>query len=100
MPWKETKRVGAEKVLSVVFESNMKQNCCDNVIDVVSNSIGILCHELSNYELEGADYILKIKVKNDISLLDTSKIDYLYKLGYETAKENIKKIKEAIFKNK
>ena len=53
----------------------------------------ILCHELSNYELEGADYLLKIKTK-DISLLDMEKIDELYELGYKIAKNNINKILE------
>ena len=76
----------------------MKENYCKNIIDVVSSSIGILCHELSNYELQGADYLLKIKTKEKIGLLDTTKIDYLYQLGYKTAKSNIREIKN-IMKN-
>ena len=62
----------------------------------MSSSIGILCHELSNYELEGADFSLEIKPKGKIGLLDTTKIDYLYQLGYKTAKNKIGEIKKVL----
>lgn len=96
IPWKVTKINGADKVISIIFEKeiNHKKNK-ENVIDVVSKSIDILSHELSNYELAGADYLLKIKTEN-IGLLDISKIDYLYKLGYKTVKHEINKIKQMI----
>jgi len=96
VPWKELKKFGAKKAINIVFEGELKENCCKNIIDVVSGSIGILCHELSNYELEGADYLLKIKTKEKIGLLDTSKIEYLYELGYETARKNMGEIKKII----
>jgi len=96
VPWKELKKFGAENVINIVFEGELKHDCCKNIIDVVSGSIGLLCHELSNYELEGADYLLKIKTKEKIGLLDVSKIDYLYELGYETAKNNMREIKRII----
>ena len=96
MPWKELKKFGVKKVINIVFEGELKENCCKNIIDVVSGAIGILCHELSNYELEGADYLLKIRTNGKIGLLGTSRIDYLYQLGYETAKKNIKQIKKVI----
>lgn len=47
--------------------------------------------ELSNYELEGADYLLKVTTVNT-SLLDTSKMDYFYQRGYEETKKRIKEI--------
>ena len=92
VPWKIAKQMGADKGISVIFENNIKQKCCSNIIDVVSNSIGILCHELSDYELMGADYLLKIKTP-EVSLLDVSKIENLYQLGYVQTKEKIKEIK-------
>lgn len=93
IPWKVTKISGADKVISIVFEKdiNISKNNT-NIIDVVSRSIDLLSYELSTYELAGADYLLKIKTKN-INLLDISKIDYLYNIGYETAKKQIKNIK-------
>lgn len=95
IPWKETKKMGADKVISVVFNEDGKTKCCDNIVDVISNSIGILCHELSNYEINGADYLLKINTPK-ISLLDTSKIKILYKLGYNQTKNKINEIKRII----
>lgn len=97
IPWKFVKDMGADKVVSIVFENNIRNNCCSNIIDVVSNSIGILCHELSNYELEGADFLIKIKT-SDISLLDTKKIEELYQFGYVQTKEKIKEIRKLITK--
>lgn len=97
VPWKELKENGADKVISIVFENEIKKKKEVNVIDVVTKSIDILCHELSNYELEGTDYLIKIKTK-DIHLLDKKKIDYLYNLGYIETKGKIKEIKEKILK--
>ena len=91
VPWKEFKLVGADKVISVVFEENLKEDDYVNIIEVVCSAIGILSHELSNYELAGADELIKIKSEH-ISLLDSSKIDYLYNLGYEKAKRFIKSL--------
>lgn len=91
VPWKETKLMGADKVISVVFEEELKQDDYINIIEVIEKSIGILSHELSNYELEGADNLIKIKTKHT-SLLDTSKIDYLYRLGYKIANKELDKI--------
>lgn len=97
VPWKETRINGADKVISVVFEKNIKYKKNKNIIDVVSSSIDILSHELSNYELAGAQYLLKIKTE-DVALLDFSKIKYLYDIGYETTKNEIKKIENEIKK--
>ena len=90
VPWKETKLMGADKVISVVFEEELKEDDYINIIEVIESAIGILSHELSNYELIGADKLIKIKTKH-MSLLDSSNIDYLYKLGYKKGKEELKK---------
>lgn len=86
VPWKETKLMGADKVISVVFEEQIKEDDYINIIEVIMSSISILSHELSNYELAGADHLLKIRTKH-MSLLDDSQIDTLYHLGYDKAKE-------------
>lgn len=92
IPWKETKISGADKVISVIFEKEKKERDYNNVIDVISNSLDILSHELSTYELAGADYLLNIKTK-DVQLLDINKIDYLYNMGYKITKNKINEIK-------
>lgn len=95
IPWKGILKMGADKVISVVFEKDLLEKSCNNIIDVVDNSINILKHELANYELLGADYLIKIKTKN-IGLLDINKIDELYNLGYKITKNQITKIKKII----
>lgn len=91
VPWKELKKNGVDKVISIIFENEIKKKKEINIIDVVSKSIDIMTYELSTYELEGADYLIKIKTK-DIHLLDKNKLEYLYNLGYINTKEKIKKI--------
>lgn len=96
VPWKITKYFGANKVISIIFEKEIEnKKCKNNIIDVVSKALDIQSFELSGYELLGADYLIKIKTKN-IELLDVKKIDYLYNLGYEIAKEKIKEIKNTL----
>ena len=91
IPWRETKINGADKVISIIFEKEIETKKDKNIIDVVMNAIEILSHELSNYELAGTDYSIKIKTK-DVQLLDINKIDYLYQEGYQKTKKEIKKI--------
>lgn len=92
IPWKETKQLGADKVISIIFKDKINKDCCRNLIEVAGRAIEILCHELSTYELNGADYLLEIKSEN-VSLLDTSKIQELYDLGYEITKNKMREIK-------
>lgn len=95
VPWKELKECGAQKVISIIFQNEIKEKNEINMFDVISGSIELLCRELSNYELNGADYLLKIKTKN-IQLLDKTKLNYLYNLGYIETKKKIREIKELI----
>lgn len=90
LPWKEAKVNGADKVFCVNFQNEKTGKENKNIIDVISGSIDILRHELSNYEVIGADYLLTLKTK-DVSLLDCKKIDELYELGYEETKKFIRK---------
>ena len=89
-PWRELKKCGAEKVICITFSEKSKNVCKKNIFDIVENSIKILNHELANYELEGVDFIIKIKTM-PVKLLEIEKFDYLYELGYEYAKKFIEK---------
>lgn len=91
VPWKELKILGAERILNIIFQNENDINCCDNIIEVASRSMELLSRELSNYEMEGADMTIKIESKK-IGLLDMSKIDELYGLGYQTVKEKIRNL--------
>ena len=57
------KDIGANEVIGICFETIHKKECCKNIIEVASTSIGLLCRELGNYEMEGSDYTIKIKSK-------------------------------------
>ena len=92
IPWKGLKQIGADRVINVVFDKKISKKCCSNFIEVINNSIDIMSKELLNYELIGGDYSIKIATE-DIGLLDMKQIDYLYNLGYETAKKQIRKFK-------
>ena len=88
-PWKVLNQMGADEIFNIIFENNISKNCCNNIVDIIHTSIDILCHELSTYELYGATNIIKINSSN-ISLLDYSKIDFLYELGYKSTKKMLK----------
>lgn len=97
IPWKELKDIGAKKIISVAFSEDKKTKKNINVIDCVTRSMGIMMHELYNYEIEGIEYLLNIKT-GDIGLLETDKIEELYNIGYEVTKREISKIKEYLKK--
>ena len=91
VPWREVKFLGADNVISVVFENEIDNSCCKNLVDVAFRSFELMGKELSKYELNGADYLIKIKSKK-VSLLDMRKIDEFYNLGYQETKKILNKI--------
>lgn len=94
-PWKGLKEIGADKVIGVIFEKQIKEKNTINIIDVIENSLNIMGHELSNYELDGIDGIISIKTDN-VGLLQVEKIDELYEEGYLQAKKQMKRTKTKI----
>ena len=95
LPWKETKKAGANKVLSIVFEDKEPKKCCNNIFEIINKSFSLLCKELARYELDGTDYLLKIKT-NRVGLLEKSKMQELYEEGYIQTK---KMLQNNILKN-
>ena len=92
VPWREVKFLGADKVISVIFESEVDKSCCKNLIDVAFRSFELMSKELSKYELDGMDYSIKIKSEK-VSLLDMGKIDEFYEMGYEETRRFLKENK-------
>ena len=93
LPWKELKNSGADKIISVVFEEEKRPKKKVNILDCITGTMGIMMHELYNYEIEGIEYLLKINTK-DVWLLEIEKMEELYNLGYRTAKKEMDKIKK------
>jgi len=96
-PWKELKYIGTEKIISIAFEEEKKPQKKVNILECITGSMGIMMHELYNYEVEGIDYLLKIRTK-DIGLLEVERTEELYNIGYKTAKREMNKIKEYLKK--
>lgn len=90
IPWKEIKNMGIDKVMCITFEEEKKIKKI-KIIDAIPGAINLMGRELSNYELVGTDYVLKIKTK-EVSLLDSTEINYLYRQGYYQTKKFLKKI--------
>ena len=95
-PWKELKELGADKIISIVFEKEEKTKKDVNMIDCIIKPMEIQSHELYNYEVDGLEYILKIKT-DLTSLLEIEKIDELYKEGYKQTKRKMGKIKSYLY---
>ena len=93
LPWKELKSMGADKIISVAFEEEKRPKKKVNILDCITGSMGIMMHELYNYEIVGIEYLLKINTK-DVWLLEIEKMEELYNLGYKTAKKEMNKIKK------
>ncbi len=94
-PWEVLKIEGADKTICVTFKDTTKKSCCKNLINVIDCSIGYLNSELKDYELIGSGETIEIKT-SDISLLEYSKVDELYQIGYKTANEFCKKNKNLL----
>lgn len=90
LPWRETKKAGADKVLSIVFVDKDKKRC-DNIYDVLNKSFSILCSELADYEWDGTDYLLKLYMPK-VGLLAEGRQEELYELGYKQTKDKISDI--------
>lgn len=93
LPWKGLKEIGADEVFGISFNTIFKEkNCCKNIIDVAARSMELQGRELAIYEKTGIDNSITINLKK-VSLLDSSKIDMLYRKGYEETKKQLKLIR-------
>lgn len=94
LPWKGLKEIGANEVFGISFNTIYgKKDCCQNIIDVAARAMELQGRELAMYEKAGIDYLITINLKK-VSLLDSSKIEVLYKMGYEETKRQLKAIKK------
>lgn len=91
VPWRELKRIGANKVISVIFKGKEEKNCSKNIASVIECSIDYMKEELFSYEMSGTDSIIEIYT-GKINILDTTRMEELYELGYKETKRQIKNI--------
>lgn len=88
------KKLGAEKVISINFDADVIDEH-SNIMDIAMKTIDIMGNRISEKGLKDSDLILTIP-SDKTGLLDIDKIDQCYKLGYETATNNIDKILKLI----
>lgn len=93
-PALELKKQGANKVISVIFDSDTvtKES---NIMDIVMKMVDIMGSKVSEESLNESDYILTIP-SDGTGLLETAKIDYCYKSGYNTVIKSIDGIKSIL----
>lgn len=94
VPTIEVKRLGAEKIISINFDADEIDEE-SNIMDIVMKTLDIMGNKISEKCLENSDLILTVP-SDKTGLLDIEKIEKCYKLGYQTAVENMDKILKLI----
>lgn len=99
LPWKPLKRIGAEEIVGISFDTiYCHKDCCQDIIEVASRAMELQSRELANYEKDGINQIITIPLKK-VGLLDASKSEELYKVGYEYTKKQLNKNGKPIVRN-
>ena len=91
VPVEEVKKQGADKVIAVKFDGD-EINEKSSMIDIVMKTIDIMGNKIIEEELENSDFVLNIHTEK-VGLFEVSKMEECYIRGYETALENMNKIK-------
>jgi len=94
IPARELKRIGADKVISIKFDSE-RVDTKSNVMDILMKIIDIMGNKISEESLEESDIVITIP-SDGIGLLEVDQAEFCYKSGYETVIKNIDKIKRIL----
>lgn len=92
VPTMPVRNLGANKVISINFEADSIDEQ-SNVMDIVMKTIDIMGNRISERGLKNSDLTLTVP-SDKTGLLDIEKIGKCYKLGYDTAMNNMEKILE------
>ena len=85
-------------MISVNFDAD-KIDEESNIMDIVMKTLDIMGNKISENSLEKSDLILTVP-SDKTGLLDIEKTGKCYKLGYDTAMENMPKILELLDEGK
>lgn len=94
IPVKETKKLGADKVIAIKFEAE-SMNHKSNIYSILLRTLDIMTNRIADDNLKESDLILELPIKK-VGLLDIRKIEECYQIGYKKAKEVMPKIKKII----
>lgn len=94
IPVRETRNLGADKVIAIKFaEDGMYKKT--NMYTIILRSIEIMSSRIVIDDLNESDYVLDLNL-GAMRLLDISKIDTAYKIGYESTKAQMDEIKRSL----
>lgn len=96
VPVKELKRIGADKVISIKFDSD-NVDTRSNVMDILMKTIDIMGNKISEESLKESDIVITVP-SDGTGLLEVNKAKFCYQSGYETVMKNINKIKRILKK--
>jgi len=86
---------GANIVIAVNLQKNIKDNDIDSVFDIIGQSLNIMMYENSKSKLRYADVVIEPDIK-DVPLFDFTKKKMLIEEGMKAARKAIPRIKALI----
>lgn len=94
VPVDEVKKIGADKVIAVKFNSD-KINNCSNIMDIAMKTVDMMGNKISELNLQNSDLVITIDT-DGTGLLDIENAEYCFNSGYLAGIQNIEKILEII----
>ena len=94
IPTNELRKIGAEKIISIKFQSGPIHEK-SNLIDILMKTLDIMGEKICEDSINESDFTLDVEV-GKVGLLDINKIDECFEKGYQEAIKQIKSIKNII----
>ena len=94
VPVDEVRKLGADKVIAVKFNSD-KITEFSNVMDIAMKTVDMMGNKISEINLVGSDLVITIDT-DGTGLLDIENSEYCFNSGYKAGLENMDKIKKLI----
>lgn len=95
LPVKETKKLGADKVIAVKFKNNIPKKQ-KTMYNIAMHSLDLMTENIIKESAKQADYVIEIELR-DIKPFNIGKIDFCYNEGYMQTMDKIGKLKECIY---
>ncbi len=86
---------GADIVIAVNLQKDVKNSQIDSVIDIIGQSVNIMMRETSKHKLRSGDVLIEPEIKG-VSLFDFSQKKLLMEEGQKAARKAMPRIKELI----
>lgn len=94
VPVDEVKKMGADKVIAVKFNSD-KVSPYSNIMDIAMKTVDMMGNKISEINLQNSDLVVTINT-DGTGLLDIENAEYCFNSGYEAGMQNMEKILEIL----